>query len=88
MSQNAPAAALPPEQRIVLEHLVRNTPAAHTARDVSQDTGLDVLTAVGCLEALQHRGYVAAGRPPAAGRPDTVEYLPTLSGLGYVRVQP
>jgi hypothetical protein len=47
-----------------------------------------VLTAVRCLAVLEQRGYVTAGSPPAGERPDTVEYLPTLSGLGYVRVQP
>jgi hypothetical protein len=88
MSHAASPPELTPEQRTVLQRLVQNTPAAHTARDVSQDTGLDVLTAVRCLEALRHRGYVAAARPPAGGQADTVEYLPTLSGLGYVRVQP
>jgi hypothetical protein len=88
MSQDTSSVELTPEQRTVLQRLVQNTPAAHTARDVSQDTGLDVLTAVCCLEALRHRGYVAAGGPPAGGRPDAVEYVPTLSGLGYVRVQP
>ena len=88
MSQGPVPPDLTPEQRTVLYDLVRNTPAAHTARDVSQATGLDVLTAVCCLEALRQRGYVASGRPPADGRPDAVEYVPTLSGLGYVRVQP
>jgi hypothetical protein len=79
---------LTPEQRTVLYDLVRNTPAAHSARDVSQDTGLNVSTTVRCLEALQRLGYVASGRPAAGEHPDAVEYLPTLSGLGYVRVQP
>ena len=88
MSQDAPSVELTPEQRTVLQHLVRNTPAAHTARDVSQDTGLNVSTTARCLEALQRLGYVAAGRPTVGEHPDTVEYLPTLAGLGYVRVQP
>ena len=55
---------------------------------MSHDTGLAVLTAVHCLEVLEQRGYVTSGSPPGWERPDTVEYLPTLSGLGYVRVQP
>jgi DNA-binding MarR family transcriptional regulator len=88
MSQDAPAGELTPAQRTVLQHLVRNTPAAHTARDVSHDTGLNVSTTVRCLDVLEQRGYVTAGSPPAGARPDTVEYLPTLSGLGYVRGQP
>jgi hypothetical protein len=59
---------------------------------VSQDAGLAVLAAVRCLQALQQLGYyVGYGRPTVGERPDTVEYtveyLPTLAGLGYVRAQ-
>ena len=81
MRPDTPAVALTPAQHTVLANLVRNTPAAHTARDVSHDTGLSVSTAVICLQELQRLGYVGAGRPPDGERSDTVEYLPTLTGL-------
>jgi hypothetical protein len=90
MSQDAPAAELTPEQRTVLQHLVRNTPAAHSARDVSQATGLALSSAIRCLQDLLEVGYVGYGRATVgeAEHPDTVEYLPTLSGLGYARAPP
>jgi hypothetical protein len=89
MSQDPVPPDLTPEQRTVLQHLVQNTPAAHSARDVSHGTGLDLPTAVRCLHELLGLGYVGFGRATVgeAEHPDTVEYLPTLSGLGYVRVQ-
>jgi hypothetical protein len=90
MSQDAPSAELTPEQRTVLQHLVQVTPAAHSARDVSQATGLALSSALRCLQDLLEVGYVGYGRATVgeAEQPDTVEYLPTLSGLGYVRAQP
>ncbi len=90
MSQGPVPPDLTPEQRIVLQHLVRNTPAAHSARDVSHGTGLDLPTAARCLHELLGLGYIGYGRATVgeAEHQDTVAYLPTLSGLGYVRVQP
>ena len=88
MRQEAPSVALTPAQHTVLAVLVRHTPAAHTARDVSHDTGLSVSTAVACLQELQRLGYVGAGRPPDGERSDTVEYLPTPTGLSSIRTPP
>ncbi len=87
MSKAAPSEELTLDERAVLEHLVRITPAAHSAEDVSQQTGLDVAAAVRCLQALQRRGYVGYGRPAVGEQPDTVEYLPTLMGLGLIRAR-
>src|SRR5215211_1941282 len=88
MRQEAPVVALTPTQHTVPADLVRHTPAAHTARDVSHDTGLSVSAAVTCLQALQRLGYVGAGRPPDGSPSDTVDYLPTLTGLSYIRTPP
>ena len=88
MRPDAPSIALTPAQHSVLAVLVRHTPAAHTARDVSHDTGLSVSTAVACLQELQRLGYVGAGRLPDGELADTVDYLPTLTGLSFIRTPP
>jgi hypothetical protein len=87
MSKAAPSAELSLDERAVLEHLVRVTPAAHNAQDVSEQTGLAVDAAVRSLQELQRRGYVGFGRPTVGKRPDTVEYVPTLMGLGLIRTR-
>ena len=87
MSKAALSEELTLDERAVLEHLVRITPAAHNARDVSEQTGLDVAAAVRSLQELQRRGYVGYGRPTVGEQPDTVEYVPTLMGLGLIRAR-
>jgi DNA-binding IclR family transcriptional regulator len=81
---------LTPIQADVLQHLVRIYPTSHNARDVSRHLGMDIPTAVLCLQALRRLSYARyrPGSDSLRAGPEDAEHLPTDEGRVYLRTNP
>ena len=79
---------LTPIQAEVLQHLVRISPTAHNARDVSRHLGIDIPTVVLCLQALRQLGSARYGGDTLNAGPEDAEHLATDNGRVYLRTNP
>jgi DNA-binding IclR family transcriptional regulator len=76
------------DQAAVLRHLVRIEPTVHNAREVSRHLGLNLPTAVRCLQELRRLGYARYGPDSLGARPEDAEHVPTERGKASLRSPP
>ena len=76
------------DQTAVLQHLVELEPVAHNANDVSRHLGMDVATAVLCLQQLSRLSYAQYGRAAMGDGPEHAVHEPTEAGKTYLARTP
>ena len=76
------------DQTAVLRHLVELAPVSHNANDVSRRLGMDVATAVLCLQQLRLLGYARYGKDAMGDGPEHAVHGPTDEGRKYLARNP
>jgi hypothetical protein len=76
------------DQTAVLRHLVALAPVSHNANDVSRHLGMDVATAVLCLQQLRRLGYARYGKEAMGDAPEHAVHVPTDAGRKYLARTP
>jgi hypothetical protein len=80
--------ALTQDQYRILLHLVRNSPTAYGAEEISRRVGLDGRTVVLGLQALAQRRFISSGGATGAGQRGGAAWQATAAGQAYVRDRP